>query len=294
MKNWWQGLKGKVSFKEPLKNKTTFRIGGQAELFFEPKDTADLKLLLNLKKRCKLPLLVLGAGSNILVSDKGVKGVVLRLDSAAFKKISFNGSKVEAGSGVPLNKIIRSSVSRGLSGLGFIAGMPGTLGGALLMNAGIPGRSLSDLVEKITVMDYNGKVKVLGRKDLILGYRKSNLGRYIILSARLKLVKKDKLKAKNELTHYLKRRCLTQDLSSPSAGCIFKNPKDNSAGRLIDLCGLKGKAIGRAVISPKHANFIVSLGRAQAKDVLRLMDLAKKEVRKKFAVVLEPEIKIWK
>lgn len=291
--NWWKGLKGKIRFSEPLKAHTTFGIGGPAEFFIEPKDIKDLKSLLSLRKRYKLPLLLMGAGSNILPSDKGVKGIVLRLSSPYFKQIVFRNNSVEAGSGVILSKMINLAKGRGLSGLEFMAGMPGTVAGALVMNAGISGRNIADLVEKVAVMDYNGNIRVRRKDEIKFGYRKSNLDKYIILSSALRLTKKNKKKIEEEILEHINRRRLTQDLSSPSAGCVFKNPGGDSAGRLIDLCGLKGKTIGRAAISKKHANFVINRGGAQAQDVLKLMDLAKRRVKRKFGIMLHPEIKIW-
>jgi len=292
--HWWKSLKGKVKTREPLRDHTTFKIGGPARFFVEPKDIRDLRLLLYFKKRYKLPIFILGAGSNILAGDKGVKGVVLHLGSLYFKRVFFRNNFIEAGSAVLLSRAIRLSGERGLSGLEYLAGIPGSIAGALAMNAAVADKAIADLVENVTVMDYNGKVKVLHKKDLRFGYRKSNLTKYLILSVCLKLARKNKRRIQEEAMRRLRRRWLTQDLSLPSAGCVFRNPKHDSAGRLIDLCGLKGKVAGGAAISLKHANFIVNAGRARAKDVLRLMDLAKKEVRKKFGIILEPEIKIWK
>lgn len=291
--NWWKRLKGKVKRAEPLGKYTTFKIGGPAKYLVEPKDTDDLKLLLFYVKRYNLPLLVIGAGSNIIINDKGVEAVVLRLSSPFFKKTSFHNNRVCVGSGRRLNRLLIVSQERGLSGLEFLVGIPGTIGGALVMNAGAGGRNISDLVEKVTIMDYNNKIKTLNKNEIKFGYRTSNLSRYIILSAQLKLKKADKEEIKKRINRYLNYRKKTQDLSRPSAGCIFKNPKGIAAGMLIDLCGLKGKRIGGACISKKHANFILNCGNARADDVLRLTDLVKKEVKKKFSITLEPEIKIW-
>ena len=293
MMNWWKGLKGKIRFSEPLKEHTTFKIGGPAEFFVEPKDIRDLKSLINLKSRYKLPLLVLGAGSNILASDDGLKGIVVRLSSPFFKKVAFRKNSIEAGSGVILSRVINLAKERGLSGLEFMAGMPGTIGGALMMNAGTSERSIADLVEKVTVIDYYNNVKTIGKEKIKFGYRKSSLTKFIILSVSLKLARKNKGKIKEEIAERLNYRRLTQDLTLPSAGCVFQNPKGGSAGRMIDLCGLKGSSIRGAVVSLKHANFIVNRSSARAKDILELMDLARARVKKKFGVRLNPEIKIW-
>ncbi len=291
--NWWKDLKIKIKFQELMKDHSTFKIGGPAKYYLEPRDTQQLKLLLKSVNRDKIPILVIGAGSNILVGDNGIKALVLRLNSPFFRRISLHNHRLSVACGVSLNQIVRVSQRKGLSGLEFLSGIPGTLGGALAMNAGIPERNIGDLVENVRVMDYQGKIKTLNKEEIKFGYRTSNLSKYIILNAQLKLVKKDKQEIKNRIKKYLNRRKSTQDLSSVSAGCIFKNPKGNQAGRLIDLCGLKGKTIGDACISRIHANFILNLGNATARDVLRLMDLAKREVKKKFNITLEPEIKIW-
>lgn len=291
--NWWKDLKGKVRLRELLKEHTTLKIGGRALYFVEPRDIGDLKSLLNLLKRYKMPLLVLGDGSNILVSDKGINALILRLNSPYFKRISFNNNFIEIGSAVVLNQVIRATQRRGLSGAEFLAGIPGTLGGALIMNAGAHKKCIGNLVKNVTVMDYNGSIKTFNIKNIKFRYRKSNLSKYIILSASLSLIKKDKQEIKNKIDRYLDYRRRGLDSSYPSAGCIFKNPPGYSAGQLIDLCGLKGRRIGDACISQRHANFILNLKSAKACDVLKLMDLVKKKVKEKFNITLEPEIKIW-
>ncbi|MCM8801218.1 MAG: UDP-N-acetylmuramate dehydrogenase [Candidatus Omnitrophica bacterium] len=293
--SWWKRLKGKIKFFEPLAKHTTFKIGGKAEYFIEPKDTLDLKLILRYAKKYKKPIYLLGAGSNILVKDTDMKGIVVHLNSSFFKRVSFKDNLLEAGCGVKLNRIINEAYKRGLSGLEFLAGVPGTLGGALMMNAGAFGKSIGELVEEVKVMDYNGNEKRLTLRDLKIGYRRLGLKDCVILTACLRLNKKNKIKIKQTLVRYLKKRIATQEMLLPSAGCVFKNPSGKrSAGELIDLCGLKGKRIGDAFVSLKHANFIVNLGRAKAKDVLGLMHLIRRKVKKRFKIDLEPEIKIWK
>src|SRR3989338_545507 len=172
--NWWKNLKGKVKLAEPLKNHTTFKIGGPAKFFIEPRDHDDLKLLLSLVKRYNLPIFVIGRGSNLLISDKGINGVVLRLNMPYFKKISYRGNYLSVGSGVSLGKLILFAKEHGLSGAEFLAGIPGTAGGALAMNAGVAGdnRSILKLVESVTVMDYSGNRKMLNKKDIRFGYRR--------------------------------------------------------------------------------------------------------------------------
>jgi UDP-N-acetylmuramate dehydrogenase len=291
--NWWKNLKGKIRRKEPLSKYTSFKIGGRAEFFIEPKDIADLKLLLDSAKRYKIPLLVIGSGSNILANDRCLKAIVVRLSSPLFKAVDFKGNYCEVGAGVSLSQLLRSCKRKGLSGLEFLAGIPGTVGGALAMNAGVHAKSISDAFIYFKVMDKKGNIKILDRKEAKFGYRTSALARYIIISALMKLTRKSKESINRSIKKYLAYRKLTQDYTHPSAGCIFKNPRKYSAGKLIDLCGLKGKSIGGASISLKHANFILNTKGAKAGDVLRLMDLIKKEAKKKFRVSLVPEIKIW-
>lgn len=302
--NWWKHLKGKVKLREPLKNHTTFKIGGPAKFFIEPKDIDDLKVLLNLLKRYKLPFLLIGAGSNLLINDKGVDRAVLSLSSPYFKRIHLKNTSLKVAAGTMLNRVVLAAQRYGLSGLEFLVGIPGTIGGALAMNAGISEEvhnvhqftvhSIGDVVKKVTVMDYNGNIKTLNKKDIKFGYRTSNLSKYIILDAQLKLFKRDKKEIKNRIKRYINYRKSTQDSTWNSAGCIFKNPKGYSAGKLIDLCGLKGEKIGNACISGKHANFILNTGQAKARDVFKLIDLIRKEVKNKFNITLKPEIKIWR
>jgi len=293
--NWRKDLRGKVKENESLKRHTTFKIGGPAKLFIEPFDREDLKLLFTLRKRYKIPLLVIGAGSNILVSSKGIDAVVVRLSSPFFKKIAFCGNILEAASGALLKDAILAAAKRGLSAGEFLAGIPGSVGGAVVMNAGMgnPGFAIGSLVESIEAMDYQGRVVHLTKKEIKFGYRSSNLTKYIILSVRFKLTKSTKKEVLGRIRRYWLKRRLSQDISSPNAGCIFKNPPGQSAGRLIDSCGLKGSKSGGASISLKHANFILNDHQADSSDVLKLMQLARKKVKIKFKVNLEPEIRVW-
>ena len=248
--------------------------------------------MLSQAKRSRISILVMGAGSNILAKDDCIDALVLRMRSGEFAKVKFGKERVYAGSAALLNRLARLSCAQGLGGLEFLAGIPGTLGGALVSNAGAWGRCIGDLVKDIRVMDSSGKIKTLTASDLKFGYRRSNLSKYIVLSATLKLSAADPKEIERNIAGYLKERCASQDLS-PSAGCVFKNPAGRSAGALIDECGLKGKKSGGARISEKHANFIVNTGNASARDVINLMSKAFEAVKRKFRINLEPEIKIW-
>ncbi|KPK98117.1 MAG: hypothetical protein AMJ95_05820 [Omnitrophica WOR_2 bacterium SM23_72] len=287
-------IKGKIRKKEPLSRHTTFRIGGPAKFFVEPRDLSDLKTLINWVRVQKIPLLVIGAGSNILASDRGIETCVVRLSTPFFKKISFSPDGLVVGSGLSLAKLIGFARSRSLSGLEFLVGIPGTVGGALVMNAGAWGENLGNLVEKVKVMDYNGKIKVLGKKKIKFAYRKSNLASYIILSVHLKLPKKNREEVSGRIKKYRLLRRKTQDQGSANAGCIFRNPVGFTAGHLIEGCGLKGKRMGDAAVSKRHANFILNQNSASCQDVLNLMELIQKKVRARFHINLEPEIKIWR
>jgi len=287
-------LRGKVNCQEPLALHTTFKIGGPAQFFVVPDDIKDLRSLVIAAHTQKIPLRILGAGSNILVCDKGVKGIIVHLAGRYFKKISYRSCGIEAYAGVVLPLFLQRSRQRGFYGAEFLAGIPGTVGGAVMMNAGAWGRNIGDLVEKVTVMDYNGEIRTLSRSKIRFRYRGSDLSKYIVLSALFALKKGKSAQEEVALEEYFARRQATQDTSFPSAGCIFKNPQGQSAGRLIELCGFKGKNIHGAMVSRRHANFIVNQRNATAHDVMSLMRLIQARVKKRYGTALRPEIKIWR
>ncbi len=284
-------LKGKIRFNEPLYKHTTFGIGGPAKIWAEPKDEKDLRGVLQFVKTHKLKIFVIGSGSNVLVDDKGFDGVVIRLSSPYFKDINFEKSKVIAGTGAKLSHLVFSSCKHSLGGLETLAGIPGTVGGAVCMNSGYK-KSIGEFVHKVRVMDETGKLRTLYSKDLKFGYRNSNLSRYIILEVEIGLKKQEKEILIESYEHLIRLKKASQPWSQRSAGCVFKNPMriSRTAAGLIELCGLKGKRFGGAKISDKHANFIINLNRAASDDVIRLMDLVGKRVKKKFGIELEPEL----
>lgn len=290
--HWPKSLKIKTGVK--LSGYTTFKIGGPARFFLEPDNLKELQDALIFAKNKRIPVFILGAGSNILVSDFGLDGLVIKLSAAYFKGLRFNGENIQAGCGLKLNQLLIGAKNRSLSGVEFLAGIPGTLGAALMGNAGAWGKSIGDLVNEAQVLDYNGRVRLFKKSQLKFSYRKSNLRKYIIVSAKLKLVSASRREIEYKVNRFLKQRSKTQENNLPNAGCIFKNPAKGFAGKLIEGCGLKARACGRAVISAKHANFILNTGKAKSKDVLSLMYLMRKEVKRRFGVNLEPEIKIWK
>lgn len=264
----------------------------------EPRDIPDLQNLVIFCRRKKIPLRVIGAGSNLLINDKGLKGVVVKLDSLCFRRIipkspsdkNINKRIIDAGAGASLARICAYARREGLSGLELLAGTPGTLGGALVGNSADIGRH----IRQVQVLEQDGKIKVLEKRNLYFTYRGSNLERYIILSARLELIKKNKKTVSNTFSEYLVYRRKTQDFSLPSAGCVFKNPAlKNPAAYFIESCGLKGFSIGNAAVSAKHANFIVNKGQASYTDIRKLIACIVQRVQKRFSFTLEPEIKIW-
>ncbi|MGD0336484.1 MAG: UDP-N-acetylmuramate dehydrogenase [Candidatus Omnitrophota bacterium] len=291
--NWRRGLKAKVNKGEPLKNKTSFKIGGEARFFSSVRNENELKELIVASRRYKIPVFILGAGSNILVSDRGVGGLVIKLNSRVFKKVTFNKNLVTVGSGATLSEVIRKASALGLSGLEFLVGIPGTMGGAIIMNAGAWGKDIGNIIEKVKVMDYRGEVKFLDRGKIKFGYRDSGLGSYVILGAVLRLCRDRRANILRRIKENLDLRRNTQDNTKPNAGCVFKNPAGMSAGKLIDLCGLKGKSSGGAAVSLRHANFILNKRNARSRDVLKLMDLIRAKVKRDFDIELKPEIKIW-
>lgn len=291
--NWLKRLDAKVQKKVRLSKYTTFKIGGRADYVVEPKDEDNLKALLISARKMKIPVLVMGAGSNILAGDGRIRGIILRLRSPYFCRISVRGGFLDAGAGCMVSRIVSTACRRGLAGTEFLAGIPATLGGAIAMNAGTKDASIGEIVEKISVMDYNGRKFVIGPKKFRFKYRDAGLGRYIVLGATLALRKSPRAKIRSRISGYTAARHSSIDWRHPSAGCVFKNPEGHSAGRLIDMCGLKGEKIGGAQVSRKHANFIVNTGSATCADVLDLMRLVRNKVRSRFAVALKPEIKLW-
>ncbi|MCQ9208282.1 MAG: UDP-N-acetylmuramate dehydrogenase [Omnitrophica bacterium] len=290
---WLNDLKVRIRFREPLSAHTTLRIGGPADAWVEPESLEELKEIICRLNKERRPYFVIGKGSNILAGDKGFRGGVICLNSPAFTKIEAKGTSIVIGGGLALSSLIRQAAEWGLGGLEFLAGIPASVGGALITNAGTPEQGIGGLVKSVTVMDKAGKVYTLGKKELKFSYRKSNLNRYIVLGSVLQLIKRRPRQIENNIAKNLFQKRRTQDLDSKSAGCIFKNPRHRlSAGRLIELCGLKGRRCGGAEVSMKHGNYIINRSGAKAKDILYLMDLAQREVKKSFGVDLKPEIKI--
>ena len=283
---------------EELSRHTTFRIGGPAEFIVAPEDEKALSELIIFTRSKKIPVTFLGGGSNVLVRDKGIKGVVVFFKSPYFKEIKVHGRNIKVKAGASLARVCKAAYENSLSGLEPLTGIPGSIAGALIGNAGsgnkTDGASIGEFIESVLVCDKNGNLKLLKKDEVEFGYRKSSLNDYVILEADLKLKKADKEGIKNQMDSHWKKKKETQEMELPSAGCIFKYPHNHgkSSGQLIDECGLKGKKINDAQVSHKHANFIINLGKANACDVLKLMDLIKTKVKKTHGVELEEEIRI--
>jgi UDP-N-acetylmuramate dehydrogenase len=288
-------IKGKVKFGEKMSRHTTFKIGGAIDVWAEPEDTDDLKRLIRFSRIVNKPLCIIGGGSNLLVGEGRIRKIGVRLSGDPFKYIYAKGNRVFAGAGLSITALLNFCIRKGLSGLEFCTYLPGTVGGAIAMNAGPAlNGGVGSFVNKITVMDKRGRIKMVGKKQLSFGYRESSVAHYMILGAELRLTRAKKEDIRRRQRTLLLKKKKTQDLKRPSAGCVFKNPYSGrlSAGSLIELAGLKYKRIGGAQVSGKHANYIVNLGKASFNDVKRLIQLIKKSVKKEFNITLEPEIKI--
>jgi len=273
-----------------LASHTTFGVGGPAELFYEAQTSEELIRVIKTARELKIPYFILGGGSNILVADSGFIGLVIKIKS---QKLKIKSLKIVAEAGVPLAKIVKAAEKHSLSGLECCIGIPGTVGGAVAGNAGAKNQWISQSIKSVTILDKSGKIINLKKDDCQFGYRIScfkNNPSKIILEAIFELKRENPKIIQKETKQFLEAR--KNQPKEKSAGSIFKNPVNDSAGRLIDAVGLKGKKVGEAQISHQHANFIVNLGRAKAKDVLALIKLAQDKAREKFGVELELEIQL--
>lgn len=278
---------------EPMNLHTTFKIGGPADFFSEPQDVTELKNIINLCKSENMPYMILGNGSNMLVSDKGIDGVVISMEDN-FQNLHIEGNTVIADAGILLSTLSKRVYEKELTGMEFASGIPGTLGGAVYMNAGAYGGEMKDIVKTVTFIECDGNVVSYTADKLEFGYRKScfsNTDR-IILSVCIELKRGKKEEIKAMMADFTERRTTKQPISMPSAGSVFKRPEGYFAGTLIENAGLKGYSIGGAEVSEKHAGFIVNKGDATAEDVISLIEYIKQTVYEKYNVMLEPEVKI--
>ncbi len=290
----FSGLEKIVEKDYPLAKQTWYGLGGPADYFIRPK-TADQ--LTRIVKECNdksIPIRVLGLGSNLLISDEGLRGAVIQLKTEGFSKIQFDNDQVTAGAGVELSKLVLTCAKKGLSGLEPLTGIPGSVGGAVRMNAGGNFGDIGAAVESVTLMDKDANIFGKSKPELEFDYRKTNITAKFILDATIRLAPAEPEQITKTLKEIWAYKKNTQPLNTINSGCIFKNPRGVSAGALIDRAGLKGLQIGQAVVSDKHANFIIARPGCTAKDVTRLIDAVKQRVKEHFDIDLELEIEIWK
>ena len=282
----------KVKVDEPMKRHTTFRIGGPADYFLLPSSEEELSGILKICKNEELPYFILGNGSNLLVSDKGYQGVVVQL-YRNFGQIRVEDSRIHAQAGALLSGIAAAAREASLTGFEFAGGIPGTLGGAVVMNAGAYGGEMKDVLKEVTVLTPEGGVLTLQADELHMGYRTSVIKEagYIVLEAVISLEKGDQEEIRSRMQELAGMRTSKQPLSYPSAGSTFKRPEGYFAGKLIMDSGLRGYQVGGAQVSEKHCGFVINTGNATAKDVTTLMSDVQRIVMEKFGVKLEPEVK---
>ena len=293
IEKFWNLLgKDRVLVDEPMKRHTTFRIGGPADFFLLPSTVDEVRGILEICREEELPYFILGNGSNLLVSDKGYRGVIIQL-YRNFSNISVEGNEICASSGALLSQIAAAARNASLTGFEFAGGIPGTLGGAVFMNAGAYGGELKDVLKEAVVMTEQGEILTLSVEKLDMGYRTSRIKKagYLVLEARLLLEQGDMYKIRDITKDLTEKRVSKQPLEYPSAGSTFKRPEGYFAGKLIMDAGLRGYQVGDAQVSEKHCGFVINKGNATAADVLTLIENVREKVQEQFGVTLEPEVK---
>ena len=292
----FQALKGyvpeeNIRLQEPMAGHTTFRIGGPADCFLQPENEKQLIQVLNYLKKVEMPYFILGKGSNLLVSDEGFRGVVIQI-GAGMSRIAVAGNKISAQAGATMAQVARAAWEHGLTGLEFAAGIPGTVGGGVVMNAGAYDGEMSYVVEQVSMVNGEGEIFKLGKEDLEFGYRTSVIKNkpFIVTDVVFCLQKGNREAIKTKMDELAAKRREKQPLEYPSAGSTFKRPEGLYAGKLIMDAGLRGYRVGGAQVSEKHCGFVINTGQATAKDVMELITEVRKQVKDKFKVDLEPEI----
>src|ERR1700722_18819792 len=291
--NPFAGLEEIVTENAPLAQYTWYRIGGPAKYLIRPKSAQELA---EAAKRCsenEIPIYVLGLGANLLVADEGVDAAVFRLDEEFWRTVKIDGPRLEVGAGADMQKLLLRAVRAGLAGIECLAGIPGTIGGGIRMNAGGKFGDIGALVQSVQVMDSNGETFQRTKDDLVFDYRSTNISAPFILSATLELEEDDPERIMRKTKEIWMYKRNTQPLNTKNCGCIFKNPRGLSAGALIDQAGLKGMRVGGAEVSEKHANFVIAHPSCRADDVMKLIKLIREKVWEKNQIHLESEVKIW-
>lgn len=287
--------KENLYYDEPMAKHTSFKIGGPADAFIKVDNIEELKETLDLSKKNQIPLTIIGNGSNILVTDKGIRGITAKLNLKDIEIKNENNKqiiKVEAG--VPVGLLAQKLLKEEITGFEELSGIPGTIGGAVIMNAGAHGKELKDILKKVTAMDYNGNIHEFTNEECQFSYRNSRFQKekYIILQATLELEKGNSTEIKEKMDEYMQFRKEKQPIEYPNAGSTFKRGEDFVTAKLIDEAGLKGYKIGGAQVSEKHAGFIVNVDNATAKDVIELTDYIKEKIEEKFCKKINLEIQI--
>lgn len=277
---------------EPMKKHTTFRVGGNADYFVVPKTEKEVERIVDLCKEEGMPYYILGNGSNLLVGDKGYHGVIIQI-CKEMNEISVEDNFLNVQAGALLSRVGNAALEAGLAGFEFASGIPGTMGGAVFMNAGAYGGEMKDILTEVTVLDENNEVRVLKKEELELGYRTSIVAKkgYVVLSAKVELKKGDQTKIRERMNELKVQRTTKQPLEYPSAGSTFKRPEGYFAGKLIADAGLRGFQVGGAQVSEKHCGFVINKDNATAADIIELMRQVIERVQKEFGVELEPEVK---
>ena len=278
---------------EPMSKHISFRVGGPADILVKPSSEDQIKDILTFAKKENIPYLIIGNGSNLLVRDGGIRGIVIKI-AENFNDFSIEGTTVTAQSGSMLSFMGKAIMRNNLTGFEFAAGIPGTLGGAIAMNAGAYGGEMKDIVKSVRLIDSQGNIVELSNEEMQFAYRKSILSKeeYIVLSAVMELKEGNYEEIRDIMKDLTNKRVTKQPLNLPSAGSTFKRPEGYFAAKLIEDCGLKGLTLRGAQVSDKHCGFVVNLGGAQAKDILDLIYVVKSTVYSKFGVMLEEEVKI--
>lgn len=278
---------------EPLSQHTWLKLGGPAQYFVSPRTEAELLDVIKTCRSQQLPVHILGSGSNLLVREAGVQGVVVKVAEPLLSEVTVDGTSLTAGGGTLLSHVVAEAVRAGLGGIEYLVGIPGTIAGAVVGNSGGRTGDIGQLITSVKVLTQDNEVAVRRGDELSFSYRRSGIQDLLVLSATLELTRDDS----EELTRRMRKNWImkrsTQPLADQSAGCIFRNPRGLSAGALIEQCGLKGLSVGKARISERHANFIVTEAGATSNDVEQLIGRIQKAVAEKFAVELELEIKVW-
>jgi UDP-N-acetylmuramate dehydrogenase len=285
-------IEGRVLFDAPMKKFTSIKVGGPADSLLFLKDMVELRKVVRYARRKDIPILILGKGTNLVVRDKGIRGWVISL-TQGMKKVQLDGDVIEAEAGLSLQRLVQFSIQKNLTGLEPFFGIPGTVGGGLAMNAGAWGVELKDILLSITLMNEKGEVVERPRKKLKFSYRRLAIPpTWIILKGRFQLKKGRKEEILEHVRSYSEIRKRTQPLDYPSAGSIFKNPAEGPAGKWIEEAGLKGFRMGQAMVSDRHANFIINLGKATAQEVINLMEWVERKIYEEKAISLEREVRV--